>query len=247
MKKNPDLQRLQYITLHSLPRFIGTVAKIKYIYSAAELLFVRAFKGLSVRTKITFLAVLLFAATGCENNKSTLTEQIAALRQEKIDLTHQLKQAQADNEQAKRQIQLLSGLDAKTRLENIYDLQKIRITRYTNLYDKDNDGRYEKLIVYIQPLDAEDDIVKATGTVDVQLWDLDKPEDKALLGQWSVAPDELKKMWFATLITINFRIAFDTTDIIDKYDRPLTVKVTFTDYLSGKVFTEQKVIKPVKP
>ncbi|GAI66166.1 unnamed protein product, partial [marine sediment metagenome] len=32
---------------------------------------------------------------------------------------------------------------------------------------------------------------------------------------------------------------------IDEFEEPLTVKVTFTDYLAGKVFTEQKVIKPL--
>lgn len=197
-----------------------------------------------------FTAVLLCSCAllgftgGCENNKNSLAEQLVALREQKIELTHQLEQAKADNEQAKRQIQVISGLSPQVRLENLYDLQKIRITGYTNLYDKDNDGRCEELIVYIKPFDAEGDIVKATGTVDVELWDLNKTGDKALLGRWSVAPAELKKMWFATLVTINYRLAFDVSEIVEKYDRPLTVKVTFTDYLTGKVFTEQKVIKP---
>ncbi|GAH67953.1 unnamed protein product, partial [marine sediment metagenome] len=55
---------------------------------------------------------------------------------------------------------------------------------------------------------------------------------------------ELKKLWFATLITINYRLTFDVADKITGDEEALTVKVTFTDYLTGKVFTEQKVIKP---
>jgi len=201
--------------------------------------------------RYVFAAVLLgpfvlSPLAGCDNNNNRLTEQIVTLTEQKLELTRQLGEAQAANEQAKKQIQVLSGLSPGVRLENLYDLQKVKIGGYTNLYDRDKDGRYEELIVYLQPVDAEDDIVKATGTVEVQLWDLDRPADKALLAKWSVAPAELKKMWFATLITINFRLIFDVSKIVEKYDSPLTVKVKFTDYLSGKVFAEQKVIEPAK-
>jgi hypothetical protein len=33
-------------------------------------------------------------------------------------------------------------------------------------------------------------------------------------------------------------------ETIDDFEEPLTVKVAFTDYLTGKVFKEQKEIKP---
>jgi len=194
---------------------------------------------------VLICSCLLVGSTGgCQNNKNTLAEQVVALKHEKIQLAHQLEKAKAAGEQAKSQIQVLSGLSPQVRLENLYDLRKIRITRYTNLYDKDNNGRYEELIVYIKPFDAEGDIIKASGAVDVELWDLNAEDAQALLGRWHLDPAELKTMWFATLITINYRLVFDVSEIIDKFDRPLTVKVTFTDYLSGRVFTEQKVIKP---
>jgi hypothetical protein len=64
-----------------------------------------------------------------------------------------------------------------------------------------------------------------------------------MLGQWKVEPDELKKLWFETLVSIYYRLTFDAVDIVDNLKEPPTVKVTFTDYLTGKVFTEQKVIK----
>ena len=51
-------------------------------------------------------------------------------------------------------------------------------------------------------------------------------------------------MWFATLITINYRLVFDVPETVENLDVPLTVKVTFTDYLTGKIFKAQKVIKP---
>ncbi len=194
------------------------------------------------------LCLLSFIA-GCENAnsiKTPLVEQIGNLTEQKTQLENQLEQTRAENKQLKKQMHVLSGLPEQVKGENLYRLGKIVIGGYTGFFDKDKDkdGEKEKLIVYIQPIDEEGDIVKATGAVDVQLWDLNKEDGQALLGQWNVEPGELKKLWFATLITINYRLTFDIADKVKSFDEPLTVKVTFTDYLSGKVFKEQKVIKP---
>ncbi len=191
---------------------------------------------------------LLSFIGGCENASSIrtpLVEQIGKLTEQKKLLDNQLEQSKTENEQLKKQMHVLSSLPEHLKGENLYSLQTIEIGKYTGFFDKDDDGTKEKLIVYIQPIDEEGDIIKATGTVDVQLWNLDSPEvNQAMLGQWHVEPGELKKLWFATLVTINYRLTFDIADKVKSFDEPLTVKVTFTDYLSGKVFKEQKVIKP---
>ncbi len=201
----------------------------------------------SVLCFLSSVLCLLSFIGGCENAnsiKTPLVEQIGKLTEQKTQLESQLEQTRAENKQLKKQMHVLSGLPEQVKGENLYRLERIVIGGYTGFFDKDKDGEKEKLIVYIQPIDEEGDIVKATGAVDVQLWDLNKADNKALLGQWNVKPGELKKLWFATLITINYRLTFDIADKVKSFDEPLTVKVTFTDYLSGKVFKEQKVIKP---
>jgi len=193
------------------------------------------------------LCLLSFAA-GCENAnniRTPLVEQIGNLTEQKKQLENQLEQTRSENEQLTKQMHVLSGLPKEVKGENLYRLEKIKIGKYTGFFDKDDDGTKEKLIVYIQPIDEEGDIIKATGAVDVQLWDLDSSEaNQALLGQWHVEPGELKKLWFASLVTINYRFTFDIADKVKSFNEPLTVKIAFTDYLSGKVFKEQKVIKP---
>ena len=190
----------------------------------------------------------LCVVAGCENANSIrtpLVEQIGNLTEQKKQLENQLEQTRAENKQLTKQMHVLSGLPEEVKGDNLYRLEKIKIGKYTGFFDKDDDGTKEKLIVYIQPIDEEGDIIKGTGAVDVQLWDLDSTEaNQALLGQWHVEPGELKKLWFATLVTTNYRLTFDIADKVKSFDEPLTVKVTFTDYLSGKVFKEQKVIKP---
>ena len=184
--------------------------------------------------------------TGCENSNSNsaLRDEMKALKQEKTQMREQIEESEKEVEQLKEQVRVLSGLPGEEKGENLYRVEKVKIGRYTNLYDEDEDGRYEKLIVYLQPIDEEGDVVKATGSVDVQLWDLNKEADKALLGEWHVGAGELKKLWFSTIITINYRMTWDVSEIISEYKEALTIKVRFTDYLTGRVFEGQKVIKP---
>jgi outer membrane murein-binding lipoprotein Lpp len=195
---------------------------------------------------VTLTTCLLAFAAGCESADSrvSLTDQLQTLSQEKSELTVRIEQLEAQNRQLQKQVQTLSGLPEAQRGESLYPLGSVKIGRYTNLYDKDGDGSKEKLIVYIQPIDEQGDVVKTAGGVDVQLWNLNNQADKALLGQWRVEQEELKKLWFATMITINYRLTFDVAGIVESFTEPLTVKVAFTDHLSGRVFEAQKVIKP---
>ncbi len=188
---------------------------------------------------------LIFPLTGCAtpNDKESPAVQIEQLTQEKTQLQKQIEQSESENKQLKQQVQVLSGLPEEVKLENLNRLESVKIGRYTGFFDKDDDGKKEKLIVYIQPVDEQGDTIKVTGTVDVQLWDLNKTNGQALLGEWKVEPGELKKLWFATMVTINYRLTFDVADQIESMEEPLTVKVTFTDYMTGKIFKEQKVIK----
>jgi hypothetical protein len=185
--------------------------------------------------------VFCFFAVGCE---SDLEKEAKTLKQENTELKSQIEQSNSEAEQLKSQVHVLSKLPPEVRIEDLYDLQKIKITRYTNLYDKNKDGKKETLLVYIQPIDEQRDIVKATGAADVELWDLDKPEGQAKLGAWHVPPAELKTLWCATFITINYRLPFDVSGLVTGKEKELVVKVTFTDYPSGKVFKEQKIIRP---
>jgi len=189
------------------------------------------------------LCILLLA--GCANPKvkESPATKIEQLTQENTQLTEQVEKLTSQNKELKNQVQVLSGLPENVKLESIDRLESIRIGRYTGFFDKNNDGKKETLIVYIQPIDKQGDIIKEFGSAEVQLWDLNKPENKALLGQWKVGPDEMKKLWFATVVTSNYRLTFNVADIIDNLQEPLTVRVTFTDYPTGKVFTAQKVIE----
>jgi hypothetical protein len=173
-----------------------------------------------------------------------LFDEVDRLKDEKAQLEKRIEQAEAEKEQLEKQNKVLSGLPAEVKGEKLYGLASIKVGRLTNLYDKDDDGKKEKLIVYIQPIDRDGDIIKAAGSVEVELWNLNNKDGKAKLGEWKVGPDELKKLWFSAMMAVNYRLAFDVGDKVKDYTEPLTVRVAFTDYLTGRVFKEQREIKP---
>ncbi len=165
------------------------------------------------------------------------------LERKKAELVEQLEQCRMRTEQLKAQVRALSALPEEKR-ENFYALKSVKITGLTNFYDKDEDGVREALVVYVKPIDQTGDIIKAAGTVHVQLWDLNKPTDQALLDEWQVQPAELQKLWFDTLVAASYRLVFNAALTAEVRAQPLTVKVTFADYLTGEIFTAQQVIKP---
>ena len=187
------------------------------------------------------------AAAGCENdNRSPLREKVKSLTKEKSVLSYELKTVEAEKAELQQQVQVLSGLEPAVKVTSLYNLVGLKIGRFTNVYDRDKDGSEETLLVYIQPIDEQGDIIKAAGTVDVELWDISRESSEAKLGVWHITTDELKKLWLKTLLSVSYRLEFDVSGMVGEFAEPLTVKVTFTDYLAGKVFKEQFIIEPKK-
>lgn len=197
---------------------------------------------------LLFSVSCLFFIAGCESNASPdnpLTVQVENLTQDKREMMRQIEQLESDNKDLRKQINTLHDFTDDVSFKDLYEVKSIRITKYTNLYDKDKDGKKETLIVYLQPVDQDGDIIKAAGDVHVRLLDLDKDKDPVLLGRWNITPDQLKKLWLNAFTKTHYRLTFDVSDKVPDTEKPLTIMVTFTDYLTGKTFEEQKLIKPL--
>lgn len=193
----------------------------------------------------SFCILMLFGA-GCQkpDEDTPLVVQMEQLTQQNRLLREQIEQSKTENRELEERVEVLSALPGNARVENIYSIEQIRISRFSGFFDKDKDGKREKLIVYITPIDKQGDGIKAAGAANVQLWDLNKANGEALLGEWNVGPDELKKAWFKTVLAVNYRLVFDIPEAVDNFDEQLTARITFTDHLSGKVFKNQRVIQP---
>ena len=174
--------------------------------------------------------------------KRPLELKVEALQREKAELAGKVEQCQVENERLRQQVKTLDALPKDGR-ENFYKLTSVRIARFTGFYDTDKDGRREKFLVYIQPIDTNGDIVKVAGSVQVQLWNLNNPGGQALVGEWQIQPEQLRKLWVAALVS-DYRLPFDVSLTPELLAQPLTVKIAFTDYLTGEIFRDQTVIEP---
>ena len=167
-------------------------------------------------------------------------------KDQNTDLSLQIQSLQTKNDQLTEQIATLSALNGKIRLGALDTLEKIRIGKYTDFYDKDENGTKETLIVYLEPLDTAQDYIKAIGKVNVQVWDLNAAAGNAKLAEWTVEPAGLHKNWGGTIFRGYYRLSFNgkemVNDLLTKKRIELTLKITFTDYFTGKVLTDQKVI-----
>lgn len=157
---------------------------------------------------------------------------------------NQTQKLQEENDSLRRQIETMSTLTPEIRLEAISVLRKIKIRSRSGFYDKDKDGKKDLLKVYVQPIDSDGDNVKASGSVRIQLWDINGETDPGLLRTWQIGPQQLKQFWAKTFLTHYYRLTFDVKDIAGDLDKELKLKVIFTDYVTGKVFEEHIMIKP---
>ncbi len=194
------------------------------------------------RRIVSFILMTLAAMlTGCSSGPKRPWNTLKECIQANTELSMQVQALESENTQLTEQVNTLSTLDTAARLEALDTLEKVRLGKRTGFYDKDDNGTNETLVVYLEPLDTAQDYTKAVGKVDIQLWDLDATADKAKLAEWTVEPADLHKTWGSTLFTAYYRIKLPL-EIVTDQQKDYTVKITFTDYLTGKVLTDQKVL-----
>jgi hypothetical protein len=211
-----------------------------------------------IRNFISLLCICgLFLVAGCEEKKQIKTaKQPPVLKQKETKASAKTDQAEkkiaddkgncaraaAENKQLKEQLETLMGIDKPARIEALSTLASIELTNRSGLYDKNNDGKKEMLIVYLKPIDDMGDVVKAAGEVEIQLWNLNAKPQESLLKEWAIEPKELKKDWSGSLLTCYYKMPFDVNSVLTGKEKDLTLKAQFTDYLTGKVLKAQSVI-----
>jgi hypothetical protein len=187
----------------------------------------------------------IFLICGCD--EATQKSKLPTSKQDESVLSEstlgrQNTALKAENEELKRQLETLMGIDKPVRIEAVSTILSIELTDRCGIYDKDNDGKKETLVVYLRAVDDMGDCIKASGAVKIELWDLDtKPQD-ALLKSWQIGPEELKKSWSGSLLTSYYKLKLDAGAIAAGNKQELTVRAEFTDYLTGKILKAQQIL-----
>ncbi len=141
-------------------------------------------------------------------------------------------------------IRELQNLKGKQSIDNLVHVAKIELAPLSGGYDDDEDSVDEGVVVYLRSLDQDGDIIKATGSVRVRLYDLSKPEGQQLVGSLELDAAGLRPLWFGRFLTSHYSIKVPWADGAKRAEHEsITVHVTFTDLLSGNVSKTQESVK----
>jgi hypothetical protein len=190
---------------------------------------------------------LLFAGCSKPNNVNiALRKQIQDLESQNADLKRQREGDLATI----RALQSQQGTTAPSlpqdRLDQLYTTHGLRIGRLTGGAKTDPSRTADDVLkVYAVPLDQKGDLFKAAGSFVIDAYDLSLPPNDNHLGRWDIATEEAAKNWFGNVMMYGYTFTLP-------WQRPpagnrVTVRVTFTDALTGRQFTEQKDVEVNPP
>jgi len=164
------------------------------------------------------------------------------LRKDKQQLQSQLEQVQQQLNAAQARIH---GFESQRgslptlpeeRLDKLVTVHAIKLGRLTGgLSGPSADAPDRGLKIYLTPVDETDEALKDTGTVEVDVFDLDLAGDNRI-GHWTFDPATVKSRWHS----LGMLRAFVLECPWQKPPRhsKLAVKVTYRDELTGRVFDQ---------
>jgi len=197
--------------------------------------------GATATVLVILAAGVLSGGCGPSRGGASDAEQLAQARSELRDLrreNRELKDKIADQEE---QIDTLLEL-GEGRVEELFHVQRIALGRHSGAVDLDGDDEHDAIRVYLRPIDRDGSVVKAAGSVTIQMFDLANAPNENLIARYEWTPREISKKFSGGFMGQHF--TFDCP--VDKRSLQrdeITIRVGFTDYLTGKTFTAQEVYK----
>jgi hypothetical protein len=204
-----------------------------------------------IRLGIGVMGLLVVGVlAGC--NGPTTTERFRQLDQKVRELTDQVEKLNGDlaSKNAlitaqQQQIATLQRLGAE-RLEKLYYVTAIKLERLTGGADYDGKPGDDGITVYLQPVDQNGHVIKAAGDIRIELFDLSNPDGRRLIGEYVWDVDHTRELWHGRLMTHHYTAKCPWRTGPPAHDE-VTIRVAFTDYLTGQTFRAQQVAKIRSP
>ncbi|MBC7785122.1 MAG: hypothetical protein H7144_14905 [Burkholderiales bacterium] len=126
------------------------------------------------------------------------------------------------------------------RLAALFTAHGIALGRLTGGADFDSKKPGDEgLKIYLTPTDDTGDDVKAAGSVTVETFDLSAGDVR--IGKWEFSAVDARKLWNGAGLLYEYVLPCAWQSAPPAHEQ-LTIKVTFTDELTGRVFSAQKAV-----
>lgn len=205
----------------------------------------------TIRAAVRPLAVCLIICgvsgllAGCANyaKNAPFYRQNVALQNQNALLVSQLKIDRV------KILNLQEQLAAKTprlatlppaRLGQLFTVNSIQISADTRSSRLGNFPKLRGFRIFVRTGMAGGMALPATGQFVLEAFDLAAPTGQERIGRWVFTPMESKKDWYG-MFGIN-AFAFDCPWKVPPSHRQITFKVAFTDALTGRLFTAQRLV-----
>jgi len=180
-------------------------------------------------------SVLLLLLLGCGGNPSKanieLRKQLQTVQNENSDLQLQHTADVATISSLKEQHTVIATLP-EDRIGKLFTTHGIVFSRLTTADAK-------TLRVYLTPIDDHAQKLKAAGSIVVEAFDLSRPENQRI-GEWKFSTEDARSRWNGEMML--YAYVLECPWQVPSEQSNLTIKATFTDELTGRVYTAQKQI-----
>ncbi len=197
--------------------------------------------------KAFLMASVLVVVAGCSSAEVTTANnrlRADAAKNEREIATLKAKVA-ADGE---RSASLQGQVSGKTpavetlageRLADLFTVGSVEIQKGTDVSDLGTgDGKLKGYRLFFRTVSSEGTVIAATGKLVVEAFVLpNAPAEPERIGAWTITAEEMKKNWYSGLGLNHFAFNLPWEKAPASGQSDVTFKATFTDALTGNVFT----------
>ena len=130
---------------------------------------------------------------------------------------------------------------APKRLSELFTVSAVRVTADTAVAHLKNAKALNGFRVFVRTLMPGNLVLPATGTFTIEAFDLGIAHGSQRIGHWVFTPQQSKKLWYGNFGLNEF--CFNCPWKKPPVNHSITFHLTFKDALTGRVFTNQRVIK----
>lgn len=187
--------------------------------------------------------------TGCFMD--TVPEEDYRTAQRELQLTREklrsVETQLAGQEQTTRTLQedlaRLRGLDQQQALAHLIVPVRLQFASLSGGFDDDRRPGDDGLQLFVQPLDADNHVIKAAGSLKVTILDPLNPPNRNVVAEYHYDVPTTRKMWYGRMWTSHFSIRCPWPNGQIPVHDELTGHVAFTDLLTGATLTVQQAFK----
>jgi hypothetical protein len=187
------------------------------------------------RAILYLLSSILLIASGCAGNPSAAN----------IQLRKDLQKTREENEELQRghAADLATIASLKERQTVVTTLPEDRLAKLFSTHgivlSKLTSADSKALKVFLTPTEDEGQKFKAAGSIVIEAFDLTRPDQQRIC-QWTFDVDQARSHWNGEMMLYAYVLECPWEHSPSASN--LTIKATFTDELTGRVFTAQKQI-----